>query len=65
MRGTSAWVVGYRRLLLCGEMYGTPYDLLAATLDVSADRLRAIVARWRKADYAQTGWLGPARRGAG
>jgi hypothetical protein len=46
-------------LLLCGEMYGVPYDLLAAALGVSADRLRAIVARWRSAGYAQTGRLGP------
>jgi hypothetical protein len=46
-------------LVLCGEMQGTPYDLLAGYLDVRDDRLRAIVARWRKAGYAQTGRLGP------
>jgi hypothetical protein len=46
-------------LLLCGEMYGAPYDLLAAALDVTPDRLRGIVARWRTAGYAQTGRLGP------
>jgi hypothetical protein len=46
-------------LLLCGEMYGAPYDLLAAALDVSPDRLRGIVARWRKHGHAQTGRLGP------
>ncbi len=46
-------------LLLCGEMYGAPYDLLAAFLGVREDRARGIVARWRKAGYAQTGRLGP------
>jgi len=46
-------------LLLCGEMYGTPYDLLAAFLGVREDRARGIVARWRKAGYADTGRLGP------
>jgi hypothetical protein len=46
-------------LLLCGEMYGAPYDLLAAFLGVRPDRLRGIVARWRHAGYAATGRLGP------
>ena len=46
-------------LMLCGEMYGAPYDLLAAALAVSPDRLRGIVARWRRAGYADTGRLGP------
>jgi hypothetical protein len=46
-------------LMLCGEMYGAPYDLLAAALAVSPDRLRSIVARWRRAGYAETGRLGP------
>jgi hypothetical protein len=46
-------------LMLCGEMYGAPYDLLAAALGVTPDRLRGIVARWRRAGYAQTGRLGP------
>ena len=45
--------------LLCGEMYGAPYDLLALSLGVREDRLRGIVARWRKAGYAATGRLGP------
>jgi hypothetical protein len=36
-------------LLLVGDMYGTPYDLLAAFLAVQPARLRAIVARWRRA----------------
>ena len=46
-------------LVLCGDMYGAPYDLLAACLGVRADRLRGIVARWRRAGYAATGRLGP------
>jgi hypothetical protein len=46
-------------LVLCGDMYGAPYDLLAACLGVREDRLRGIVARWRKAGYVQTGRLGP------
>jgi hypothetical protein len=46
-------------LLLCGDMYGAPYDLLAAALGVRADRLRGIVARWRQAGYCATGRLGP------
>ena len=31
-------------LVLCAERYGAPYDLLAAALDVTSDRLRGIVA---------------------
>jgi len=46
-------------LLLCGDMYGAPYDLLAAALGVRPDRLRGIVARWRRARYCATGRLGP------
>jgi len=38
---------------------GAPYDLLAAFLSVREDRLRAILAHWRKAGYADTGRLGP------
>jgi hypothetical protein len=45
-------------LVLCADMYGAPYDLLAAHLDVRPDRLRAIVSRWRGAGYAATGRLG-------
>ena len=52
-------------LILCGEMYGAPYDLLAGYLNVQPDRLRGIVARWRAAGYAEPGRLGPGRRGAG
>ena len=46
-------------LILCGEMYGAPYDLLAAGLNVQPDRLGGIAARWRAAGYAETGQLGP------
>jgi hypothetical protein len=46
-------------LLLTGEHYGGPYDLLAAALRVAPDRLPAIAARWRRAGYAATGRLGP------
>ena len=46
-------------LMLCAEQYSTPYDLLAAALNVRADRLRGVVARWRHAGCADTGSLGP------
>ncbi len=36
-----------------------PYDLLALALGVREDRARGIVARWRRAGYADTGRLGP------
>ena len=52
-------------LLLAGDMYGAPYDLLASFLGVQPARLRGVVARWRRAGYAATGRLGPGRRGAG
>jgi hypothetical protein len=46
-------------LLLCGEHFGAPFDLLALALRVQPERLPAIVARWRRAGYADTGRLGP------
>ncbi len=46
-------------LVLCGDMYGAPYDLLASALGVQPARLRGVVARWRHAGYADTGRLGP------
>jgi hypothetical protein len=46
-------------LVLCADHGGAPYDLLAAALAVQPARLRAIVARWRHAGYAETGPLGP------
>jgi hypothetical protein len=45
-------------LVLCADMGGAPYDLLAAYLSVSGDRVRGIVARWRRAGYVATGRLG-------
>jgi hypothetical protein len=45
-------------LVLTGDMYGAPYDLLAAYLCVHPDRLRGIVARWRSAGYVATARLG-------
>ncbi len=49
-------------LLLCGEHYGAPYDLLAAALGAHPNRFPAIVARWRRAGYVATGRLGPGPR---
>jgi hypothetical protein len=46
-------------LLLCGEHYGAPADLLAAALRTEPERLPAVTARWRRAGYAATGRLGP------
>jgi hypothetical protein len=42
-------------LILCGEMYGSPYDLLAEFLGVQPARVRGIVTRWRRAGYTATG----------
>jgi hypothetical protein len=49
-------------LVLCAEHYAIPADLLAAALGVGPERLRGILARWRKAGLAATGRLeaGPA-----
>jgi hypothetical protein len=38
-------------LLLCGEHYGAPLDLLAGALGVSQVRMNAIATRWRRAGY--------------
>ena len=46
-------------LLLAGDMYGTPYDLLGLALGARQDRVRAIVARWRLAGLAESGRIGP------
>src|SRR5215470_5782907 len=46
-------------LLLCGEHFGAPFDLLAAALRVEPERLSALTARWRRAGFAATGRLGP------
>jgi hypothetical protein len=45
-------------LMLCGEHGGVPFDLLAAALRVSEERVHTITARWRRAGYAATGRLG-------
>ena len=52
-------------LILAGEHYGAPADLLTAALRVQPDRLPAITARWRRAGYAATGRSAPDPGGAG
>lgn len=56
VRFTSRDITG---LALTGDMHAAPYDLLAAALDVTPGRLRAITARWRRAGLAETGRIGP------
>jgi len=46
-------------LILAGEHYGAPADLLAVALRVNPGRLPAITTRWRRAGYAATGRMGP------
>jgi hypothetical protein len=46
-------------LLLCGEHYGAPFDLLATALGTRPERVTAITARWRRTGYAGSGRLGP------
>jgi hypothetical protein len=46
-------------LLLTGEHYGAPFDLLGVALRTSAERVPAITARWRRLGYAEAGRLGP------
>ena len=46
-------------LVLAGDMYGAPYDLLGLALGARPDRVRAIVARWRLAELAESGRIGP------
>lgn len=46
-------------LVLAGDMYAAPYDLLGTALGVQQDRLRAIVSRWRAAGLAESGRIGP------
>ena len=45
-------------LVLAGDMYGAPFDLLATFLGVRTDRARRIAARWRHAGLVATGRLG-------
>jgi hypothetical protein len=42
-------------LELAAQMYAAPYDLLAAGLGATEDRVRGIVARWRQAGLAESG----------
>jgi len=46
-------------LMWCGEMYGASADLLADVLGASADVVRQLHVRWRRAGLAETGRLGP------
>jgi hypothetical protein len=46
-------------LLFAAEMYGVQLDQLAAVLDVSEQRARAIAARWRSRGHAESARLGP------
>src|ERR1700733_5038991 len=46
-------------LVLCGEHYGAPFDLLGAALGVSRVGLPQVVKRWRNFGYATNGRLGP------
>jgi hypothetical protein len=46
-------------LVLVGEMYGMQLDQLAAACDAPVERARAIAARWRQQEYAESGRLGP------
>ena len=48
-----------RALVWCGDMYGIRADLLAALLGVSAEVVRQLHGRWRRAGLAETGRLGP------
>ncbi len=57
----ASWLTGrdITGLLLTGDMYAAPYDLLSMALGAQPDRVRAITGRWRRADLAQTGRIGP------
>ena len=47
-------------LVLCGEHYAAPYDLLAAALRMrSMHAVHHLVMRWRSTGYATRGRLGP------
>lgn len=46
-------------LLLLGEHYAAPFDLLGEALKVSRVRLNAITTRWRRAGFATVAQLGP------
>jgi hypothetical protein len=46
-------------LVLAGDMYGAPYDLLATAMGATTARVRSIMCRWRRAGLAETGVIGP------
>ncbi len=46
-------------LVLAGEMYAAPYDLLGTALATRPDRVRALAVRWRRAGLVATGRIGP------
>jgi hypothetical protein len=46
-------------LVFTAEMYGVQLDQLAAVLGVSAERARAVAARWRNLGLAESARLGP------
>ena len=46
-------------LILTGDMYAAPYDLLGAALAARPGRVRAIAVRWRQAGLAATARIGP------
>jgi hypothetical protein len=52
-------------LLLTGEHYGAPADLLATALRVEEARLPAITARWRRPGTRPPAGSDPGRAGAG
>src|SRR5690242_21648134 len=46
-------------LVLCGEHYAAPYDLLAAALGIGSQAtMYRLMMRWRETGYAATGQLG-------
>src|ERR1700760_2776989 len=46
-------------LILCGEHYAAPYDLLAAALRIGSQaNMYRLLVRWRDTGYAATGQLG-------
>jgi hypothetical protein len=49
-------------LMLCGEHYGAPLDLLAVALGTGPKRTSKIEFRWRRDGYVATGQLGPGPR---
>jgi hypothetical protein len=55
--GTSAPDIA--GLVFAAEMYGVQPDHLATVLGVSEPRARAIAARWRERQYAESARLGP------